>query len=97
MNTTSSLEFGAETNSSCELDDRGLVCDLLGLGDCGLDAFEVSVTFLDVQSMPAVGLEPLQDILGEGALGVTICGFALVSEILPEIAEILPIEMWLSS
>ena len=31
------------------------------------------ITILDPLGVPAVGLESLQDVLGEGALGVTIC------------------------
>lgn len=77
MDTASSLELGAETNGGGELDDGGLVGDLLGLSNGLLNALEIGVTVLDVQSVPAVGFESLQNILGEGALGVTICSVVL--------------------
>jgi hypothetical protein len=73
VDTSSTLELGTETNGGGELDDGGLVGDLLGLGDSLLNALEVRVTVRDVLSVPSVGLESLEDVLGEGALGVTVC------------------------
>jgi hypothetical protein len=54
MNTTGALELGAETNGGGQLDDGGLVGDLLGLGDSSLDALKVGVSVLDVLSVPAI-------------------------------------------
>jgi hypothetical protein len=74
VDTSGTLELGTKTDSSGKLDDGGLVGDLLGLGDGLLNALEVGVTILDVLSVPSVGLESLEDILSEGALGVTVYG-----------------------
>jgi hypothetical protein len=71
--TTGTLQLGAETDSSGELDDGGLVGNLLGLGDSSLDALKVGVSVLDVLGVPSVRLESLEDVLSECALGVTIC------------------------
>lgn len=38
VHTSGTLQLGAETDGGGELDDRGLVGDLLGLGDSSLDA-----------------------------------------------------------
>jgi hypothetical protein len=72
VDTTGTLELGAETNGGGQLDHGRLVLDLLGLLDGSLDALKVSVTVLDVLAVPAVGLESLGDVLSEGALGVAI-------------------------
>jgi hypothetical protein len=72
VDTSGTLELGTETDGGGELDDGGLVGDLLGLGDSLLNALEIGVTVLDVLSVPSVGLESLEDILSEGALGVTV-------------------------
>jgi hypothetical protein len=72
VNTSSALELGTETDGGGELDDGGLVSDLLGLGDGGLDALKVGVSVLDVLSVPSVRLESLKDVLSEGALCVTV-------------------------
>jgi hypothetical protein len=72
VDTTGTLELGTETNGGGDLDNGGLVLDLLGLADGLLDALEVVVTVLDLKSVPAVGFETLQDIFGESALGVTV-------------------------
>jgi hypothetical protein len=72
VDTAGALELGAETNGGGQLDDGGLVLDLLGLLDGSLNALEVGVTVLDVLGVPAVGLEALHNILSEGALGVTV-------------------------
>jgi hypothetical protein len=73
VHASSSLELRAKTNGGGELDDRGLVGDLLGLGNSLLNSLKVVVSVLDMQSVPAVSLESLQDIFGESALGVTVC------------------------
>lgn len=72
VNTTGTLELGAETNGSRQTDDGGLVGDLLSLVDGGLDGLEVVVTVLDPHGVPAVGLETLHNIFGESTLGVTV-------------------------
>jgi hypothetical protein len=73
VNTAGALELGAETNGGGQLDDGGLVSNLLTLANGSLDTREVVVTILDPLSVPAVGFETLEDILGEGTLGVTVC------------------------
>jgi hypothetical protein len=73
VNTAGALELGAETNGGGQLDDGGLVSNLLTLANGSLDTREVIVTILDPLSVPAVGFETLEDILGEGTLGVTVC------------------------
>lgn len=72
VNTASALELGAEANGGGELDDGRLVLDLLALPDGSLNGLKVAITVLDILGVPAVGLEPLHDILSEGALGVTV-------------------------
>lgn len=72
VNTASTGKLGAEANGGGQLDDGGLVLDLLALADSILNGLEVVVTVLDPLGVPAVGLETLHDILGEGALGVTV-------------------------
>jgi hypothetical protein len=73
VNTAGTLQLGAETDGGGELDDGGLVGDLLGLRDGLLNALEIGVTVLDVLNVPSVGLEALEDVLSEGALGVAVC------------------------
>lgn len=73
VDTAGTGELGAETNGGGQLDDRGLVSDLLTLADSSLNALEVVVTVLDPLGVPAISLKTLQDVLGEGALGVTVC------------------------
>lgn len=73
VDTTGTLQLGTETNGGGQLDDGGLILNLLAPLDGGLDTLEVVVTILDPLGVPAVGLETLQDILSEGALGVTVC------------------------
>jgi len=73
VDTAGTGKLGAETNGGGQLDDGGLVGDLLTLADGSLDTLEIVVTILDPLGVPAVGLEALEDILGEGTLGVTVC------------------------
>jgi hypothetical protein len=96
VDTTGTLELGTKTDGGGELDDRGLVGDLLGLGNGLLNALEVRVTVLDMLSVPSVGLESLENVLSEGALGVTVCNY--VSFLNFSLIHIYsPMEMWLSS
>ena len=55
-----------------------LVSDLLGILDGGENAVEVGVAVLDTESVPAVGLEAGEDVLGETEVGVTIDGDVVV-------------------
>jgi hypothetical protein len=96
VHTSGTLQLGTETDGGGELDDGGLVGDLLGLSDCGLDTLEVGVAVLDVLSVPAVGLEALENVLSEGTLGVTVCNYVSLSNI-AQWSLCLPMEMWLSS
>lgn len=97
VDTAGTLKLGAETDGGGELDDGGLVGDLLGLGDSLLNALEVAVSILDVLSVPAIRLESLEDILSEGALGVTVCGLISIQPGLSHLLVNSPMEMWLSS
>jgi hypothetical protein len=72
VDTTGTLELGTETNGGSNLDNGGLVLNLLGLANGLLNALEVVVTILDLKSVPAIGFETLHDIFGESALGVTV-------------------------
>ena len=72
VDTTGTLELGAETNGGGQLDDGRLVLDLLGLLDGSLNALKIAVAVCDVLCVPAVGLEALHDVLCEGALDVTV-------------------------
>ena len=72
VDTTSTLKLGTETNGGGKLDHGWLVGDLLGLLDGSLHTLEIGVTLLDVLNVPAVSLETLHNILGEGTLGVTV-------------------------
>jgi hypothetical protein len=73
VDTAGTGELGAETNGGGQLDNGGLVSNLLTLANSSLNALKVTVTILDPLGVPAVGLETLHDVLGEGALGVTVC------------------------
>jgi hypothetical protein len=96
VNTAGTLQLGAETDGGGELDDGGLVGDLLGLRDGFLNALEIRVTVLDVLNVPSVGLEALEDVLSEGALGVTV--YICVSLRNLAVYQLyVPMEMWLSS
>jgi hypothetical protein len=96
VNTAGTLQLGAETDGGGELDDGGLVGDLLGLRDGFLNALEIRVTVLDVLNVPSVGLEALEDVLSEGALGVTV--YICVSLRNLTVYQLyVPMEMWLSS
>jgi hypothetical protein len=98
VNTAGTGELGAETNGGGQLDDGGLVSNLLTLADGSLDTREVIVTILDPLGVPAVGLEALEDILSERTLGVTVYMAKLLAlNSLSEVLSILPMEMWLSS
>lgn len=98
VDTTGTLELGTETNGRGQLDDGGLVLDLLAPPDGGLDTLKVVVTVLDPLGVPAVGLETLQDILSESALGVTVYLSRSVStKRFQGNGAPLPMEMWLSS
>jgi hypothetical protein len=72
VNTAGSLQLRAEADGCGELDDGGLVGDFLGLLDSSLDAVQIIVAVLDVLSVPAVCLEALEDVFGEGDLGVAV-------------------------
>jgi hypothetical protein len=52
VNATSALEFRAEPNRSRQLGQGGLIFGLLGADNGSLDGFKVSVTVLDVLSVP---------------------------------------------
>lgn len=72
VDTAGTSQLGAEANGGGQLDDGGLVSNLLTLADSVLDGLEVVVTVLDPLGVPAVGLEALHDVLGESTLGVTV-------------------------
>jgi hypothetical protein len=72
MDTAGALLLRAETDGGSQSDHGRLVGDFLGLLDGGLNALVVMITVLDPLGVPAVSLEALRDILGEGALGVTV-------------------------
>jgi hypothetical protein len=72
VNTAGSLQLRAEADGCGEFDDRGLVSDFLSLLDSSLDAVQIIVAVLDVLSVPAVCLEALEDVFGEGDLGVAV-------------------------
>lgn len=72
VDTAGALEQGTETDGGGQTDHGRLVLDLLGLLDGVVHALHVVVTILDPLDVPAVGLEALADVLGEGALGVTV-------------------------
>ena len=72
VDTAGTLELRAETNGGGQLDEGGLVSDLLALADGSLDTLEVVVTILNPLGVPSVGVEALDDILSEGTLGVTV-------------------------
>jgi hypothetical protein len=72
MNAASALELRPKADGCGELDNRRFVLDFLGFLESCLDAFEIAITILDPLCVPAVGLESLENIFGEGAFGVTI-------------------------
>lgn len=72
MNVVCAFEFGSVANGGGELDNRRLVLDSLSLSDGSLDCSEVIITISDVDTVPAIGLESLQNIFSEGAVGITV-------------------------
>lgn len=78
VDTVGALLLGAETNGGLQLDDGGLVLALLGLGNGLLNAVEVVVTVADDEDLPAVRLVSLDNVLSEGAVGVTVNGDVVV-------------------
>lgn len=78
VDTVGTLVLGAETNGGLQLDDGGLVLALLGLGNGLLNAVKVVVTVTDDQDLPAIRLVSLDDVLSEGAVGVTVNGDVVV-------------------
>lgn len=79
------MREGAESNSSGKLDDRWLVFDLFRRGDGLLDTFKVMISILHPLSMPSISLETLQDILGKGTLGITICQLSIIYRLISTI------------
>jgi len=67
------LQKGSETDGRPKLDHRWLVFDVLGLLDGSLNGLKIVIAVCDGLDVPAIGLETLRDVLGEGDLGVTIC------------------------
>lgn len=84
------LLLGAETNGGLELDEGRLVSDLLGLLDSISDQVEVVVAIQDGDDVPAVGLVTLENILGEGLVGVTVNGDPVV---IPDGNEVAKLEV----
>lgn len=78
VNTVCTLLLGAKANGCCEFDKGRLVLDLLGLLDSGGNTLKVVVTISHGQSVPAVGLVALKNILGEGDFGITVNGDMVV-------------------
>ena len=74
VDTAGTGKLRAEANGGGQLDDGGLVSNLLASADGSLDTLEVVITILDPLGVPAVGLEALHNILSEGTLSVTIYG-----------------------
>mmetsp|Transcript_16667 Transcript_16667/g.36754 ORF Transcript_16667/g.36754 Transcript_16667/m.36754 type:complete len:486 (-) Transcript_16667:8-1465(-) len=72
------LVRGAEANNGLHLDERRLVSARLRLGDGLADGVHIRVAVRDGEHLPAVGLVALAHILGEGELGVTVNGDAVV-------------------
>lgn len=90
VDTVGALELGAETNGRFELDEGRLVLDLLGLLDGGRDLFKVVITILDGEGVPAVGLIALENIFGEGDIGVAVDGDMVV---IPDGNQVTELEM----
>ena len=88
MDTVGALLLGAKANGCCELDKGRLVLDLLGFLDGSGDTLEVVVTIGHGQSVPAVRLVALEDILGEGNVGVTVNGDMVVVPDGDEVAQL---------
>ena len=78
VDAVGSLLGGAETDDSAQLDQGGLVFGLLGFLESTLDAIKVVVAVIDDEDLPAIRLVPLDDILGEGLVGVTVDGDVVV-------------------
>lgn len=78
VNAVGALLLGAVADDGLELDKSGLVLDLLGLLDGGLDAVKVVVTVIDGEDLPAIRLVSLEDILSESLVGVTVNGDVVV-------------------
>lgn len=72
VDTVGALLLGTVANDGLELNERGLVGDGLALLNRGSHASNIIVAVLDGHDVPTVGLVPLDNILGEGAVGVTV-------------------------
>jgi hypothetical protein len=97
VDAVGALKLGTVSDDGGKLDDGGLVLDLLGLLDGSLDAIQIVVAILDPLSVPAVGLEALEDILSEGDVGVTIWPLSVVIRMDLGRGYGVPMEIWLSS
>lgn len=76
MDTAGVLLVGCgPTNDGAQLNDRGLIGDLLGCGDGIVESLDVFLVFstgspVYAGGIPTVGLVALKNILGEGNIGV---------------------------
>lgn len=88
VDTVGTLLERAKANGGLEFDQRRLVLDLLALLDGSFDGSEVRVAVVDDFDMPAVGFVSLDNILGEGAVGVAINGNVVIIVNADQVAEL---------
>lgn len=72
VHSVGTLELGAEADGGGELNDGGLVFNGFGFGDGRLDGRKIIIAVLDVDAVPAVGVEAFQDVFGESAVGAAV-------------------------
>jgi hypothetical protein len=84
------LELGTKSNSGSQSDDRWFPLLLAGLGDCVVDASEITtnplargsrwptvnslVTIIHMENLPIVRCESTLDVLGKGDSSVSVDG-----------------------
>ena len=88
VDAVSALLQGAVTDGSLKLDQSGLVLDGLSLLEGSLHGIQVSVTVLDGDDLPAVSFVALDNILSEGAVGVSIDGDVVVVVDADQVSEL---------
>lgn len=88
VDTVGALVKGSVTNGGAELDQRGLVSDLLGSLNGSVNGGKVGVTVVDGDDVPAVSLITLGNVLSEGDVGVTINGDVVVVPNGNQVAEL---------
>lgn len=72
VDAVGALELGSEPDNGAQTDDSGLVLFFSSSFNGIVDGFQVRITVVDMEYLPAVRKEALLDVLSEGTGGITI-------------------------